>query len=242
MTVRDAHCSGHHAADRFQWDVLDSTVDRRADVAGFTERRVRSRQAGWRSFVPSLEGYDYAAECAITWRNSAFELIGSGAEQVTTKTFRRGNGATRPGVWATWVVLADVDGNEYLRIVAHLPSSVQNGKRWSGKAARVVAWADAARGLRRLRRRLRRRFKVDEVTISADFNIDLTKRAWRRVVTAAIGNRRSRVLAPDAGTFGRRGIDGYVSTMRGEVEVAGDVAGFDHRPTFVTLRNRKARP
>lgn len=242
VVVRDCHASGLHDATPEQWRALDEVIaDQGTQIAAFTERRRKTALPGWRSWVPTDHGYSYAAECVVIWLASFFDSVALGAEQVTSKTFRRGNGKSRPGVWATWVVLEDVHGLVHLRIVLHFPSSVQDGLRWSRKVARVAAWAAAARGVRRLRRRLRRHYKPDVVTVSFDDNVDLLRKVWRTVVNSALGGRVARLLAPKAGTHGSRAIDGFVSNLRGDVVVGDKVEGFDHHPIFVALRRRVRR-
>ena len=242
MKVRDIHASGYHSATREQWDDLGALIAARADVGALTECRVKCASDEWVQYVPANELN--AAECSIMWDGKRFTAQHKGHDWITTRKFRTGSGAVRPGVVATWVILFDRDTMEtLLRIVAHMPASVQRGDSFGTKTARNVAWVSGRFGLWRLTRRLRRLHKPDEITVSADWNTDLKRRTWRARISRPLprAGRRLRLLPPNAGTHGRRAIDGHVSTMRGDVRVLGGLKGFDHDPVLAVLQSRPKR-
>ncbi len=235
--VIEAHASGHYAATADQWADVDNLLRKRhVTVAGFTERRIDTTPP-WTAYTPYRD-VDYAAECTITHDPRVWTVVAQGAEQATAMTFRRGNGKTRPGVWVTWQVLEHADGWRYHRLVAHLPSSVQAGKRWR-KGRRALVWASAAVGIRQLRPRLRKDHGRGECTLSNDLNVDVTSPIWQRRAQRALGGRHMRLIAPRRGTHGNRGIDALVSTMRGNLVVLPAQNGLDHRPVLAVLRRRK---
>ncbi len=243
--VVDVHASGYHSAGADQWQHLGQTIaDRGATIAAFTECRLRVVPTGWGQYVPARD--HYPAECSIGWDNDAWECLATGYTLVSTVPFRRGNGDSRPGVTATWVVLRRrwPDGRKgytLLRVVAHMPSSVQRGRRWSTKDARVKSWKAARTGLGKTVRQLRREHKATAVTVSCDFNIDLKARSWGEQLTDRWAFRGLRLVTArrGKGSHGRRLIDAHLTSLPGRrraAKVMGAVKGFDHRPVMASLR------
>lgn len=216
MQVVDAHQSGWHSADRAAWRrALAPFVRRGVKVFGLTECRVAIDLDGYGQYAPAIEGGPNAAECSIVWATDIYRATARGWDWLTRETFRTGAGHERPGVVATWALLEELDFDDtLLRIVAHLPASVQAGDRFSGKDARVDAWQDALAGLCELVQELVERFDPTEVIVSADWNVDLSRRVWRRRINRALKPAGLRLVVAERGTHGNRVIDAHVTTMR----------------------------
>jgi hypothetical protein len=237
MIIKDQHMSGLHSASLKQWEQAGEEIaEDNAQVAVFTERPpAAARPDRWASWTPRSPR---EAECAVWWDRKFFELVEdyhAGTAPLTNKTFYTGKGVERPGVEATWVLLTGKAGTQYakktyLRIVAHMPSSVQMKAKFSTNKARVAAWRDALRGLRALILRLKKHFNPTEITASCDWNVDLGLKFWRGVINIGLRGTGAKVLKTPRGTHkhSSRAIDGFASTMRGKVSVLKKLSGFDH--------------
>lgn len=245
--MHHAHVSGFHGASRDQWHTLMESLANRSSVIGATECRGDVAPFNWAQFRPKgMSG----AECSILYDRDRWQQIlpafeHRGGIRLTDRTFYTGQGHERPGVVATWNLLTrtTVDKDDewtLLAVVAHFPASVQAGDRFTRKARRVAAWVDALRGLRREVRRLDRELQPDEITVSCDWNVDLTRRHWRAVITAGLRGTGLRLVPPDEGTHGRRAIDAHATTLRRQAVhvLLNTYPGFDHRPVVAVL-NRK---
>jgi len=237
-TVRlvDAHVSGWHSAGPSDWQsVLLMLEDLGTESAGATEclEWVESLTA-WRQYLPPGPT---AAECTVLWRADRFRRSASGTSWLTRKTFRTGSGHVRPGVVATWVLLTDRDTDQrLLRLVAHLPASVQDGDRFSrDQAARVAAWVAALDGLRATLKRLTMDLDPDMVVVSCDWNVDVARLHWRTLINTALRPVGLRLSIPPAGTLHDRRIDAHASRRRGHVRVLPKRKPFDHRPVLTVF-------
>lgn len=240
----DLHLSGLHDADDDTWLAAWEQFDENAVVGAVTECRRDFAKQGWAQY---RDVHTRGAECAITWNRAAFALAGpradcAGSVQLTDLTFLTGKGHVRPGVVATWVLL-EGKGGTLLRVAAHMPSSVQRGDRFSTNLRRVRAWRSALAGMRREVRRLQAEHRPDETTVSCDWNVDLTRVAWRHLVNTALSGTGLTVKAAPEGTHHDRAIDGHASTMRrkpsGLSRVLDRVPGFDHRGVVAVLTSKE---
>lgn len=243
--MRHAHVSGYHSASREEWHTLMADLARTTSVIAATECRGDVAPFNWRQYRPK----DMAgAECSIIYDRDRWQQVlpafdHRGGLRLTDRTFYTGQGAERPGVVATWALLERQSAEPWtlLPIVAHFPASVQAGDRFSRKVRRVTAWTGALRGLRREVRRLDREVRPDEITVSCDFNVDVTRRRWRAVINHGLRGTGLRLVPPGEPTHGQRAIDAFATTMhRQTVHVLGKFPGFDHRPVAAVL-NRKEK-
>lgn len=243
--VRDLHWSGYHAAPERAWAELADALDGHAHLGAVTEATGVVTPIGWGCYKPKGRG----AECAILWNRGRYRAAGpdsdcQGARVLTTQTFYTGKGNERPGVTATFKLLHDnADDYDLLRIAVHLPASVQAGDGFSTKARRVLAWRSAIRGLRKMVRDLDLELQPHEITVSADFNVDLTRKAWRVYLNRSMVGTGLRVKAPTEGTHHDRAIDGFLTTLRRHpngsgVRVLPKIRGFDHRGALAVLARR----
>lgn len=238
----DGHASGLHTATDLEWRRMLARVANLADVIGVTERPpVGAFPRGWDASRSAVRG----AECVIGWNPNRVELASfdgdcEGVAVLTDRTFYTGAGAERPGVVATWVLLRLlVSRLEVLRVVAHFPASVQRGDGFSTNVRRVLAWRAALKGLRTALLELEDDLAPDEVVVSCDWNVDLTRLRWRVVVNRGLRGTGVRVKAPTEGTHHDRAIDAHAATMRRRDRVSRVLRrsrGFDHRPVVVEFK------
>ena len=244
--MRDIHASGLHSASSAEWDNLGRAIARTADLAGLTECRHHIEVNGWSGYVPAKDskGAPNEAECSIIWDDTVFgpeHPTGDtqGYAWLTRRPFYTGKGAKRGGVVATWVLLSHVRTDQtVLRVVAHMPSSVQARDKFGKKLARNLAWRSALSGMVALVRELELVLDPDVIIVSADFNVDFDRRSWRDRVARPLGSlkRAGLVLQPaKGGTLGDRTIDAHATSLRPEmVRVMDRVNGFDHRPVHLS--------
>lgn len=246
--MRDTHVSGLHGASRDEWAALVESVTEHASIVAYTEFYLPVASRGQRGkLAPGWSQVGSGVECAVQWDRDRW-TIGTRADfagdaRLTGRVFYTGKGSRKVGVVATWVLLTRQTRDPWLllRVVAHFPASVQNGDRFSRKVRRVAAWVGALRGLRREVRRLIREHGPDEVTVSADWNVDLTRRRWRVVINTGLRGTGLRMHPAREGTHHSRAIDAHASTMRASaVHVLDKQPGFDHRPVGAVL-NRKEK-
>jgi hypothetical protein len=241
--VRHIHASGFHGASREQWATLADEIARRATVAGLTECRRDVAPFNWNLYRPkNVPG----AECAVMWDRAVWGQVMPASDhrghwRITAITFYTGNGHERPGVVATWVLLRqEGTGKTLLVIVAHMPASVQRGDGFSRNLRRVRAWRSALSGLHRMVLHLRSEHRPDEVILSADWNVDVSRRVWKVLINAGLGNTGLRIKRADEGTHHARTIDAHATTMRAPARhVLNGVRGFDHRPVLVRLNSKE---
>lgn len=217
MKVVDGHQSGWHSATAKAWRAaLARAVKAGAKSFGVTECRLVIGLPGFDQYAPAIEGGPNAAECSILWDDDTYEPPTEKRwAWLTREEFRTGTGAVRPGVVATWALLpARHSDDELFRVVAHLPSSVQAGDSFSDKDARVDAWQEALTGLCDLVVKLQEKYEPTEVVVSCDWNVDLSRRSWRRRINRALTPAGLRLVVAERGTHGNRVIDAHATTMR----------------------------
>lgn len=250
--VRDLHFSGYHDATEEAWEKFAEILAAEADLAGVTEARHFIVPDGWGLCRSKVRG----AECAAAWNGARFRVAGpvgdcEGAARLTDRVFYTGRGHARPGVVATWVLLRDLDTRQdILRLVVHFPASVQRGDWFNRRnLRRVRAWQSAIRGLRKAIIELAEDLRPDEITVSADWNVDLTRRQWRLVINTGLRGTGCRVKAPAGGTHHDRAIDAHATTMRRAwrhgrriaIRVLDRIRGFDHLAVLAHLIPRKEK-
>lgn len=242
--VRHIHASGFHGASREQWMALTDDLARYAGVVAVTECRRDVAPFNWNQYRPrGVAG----AECAVLWNREEWAQTMPASDhrghwRLTKHTFYTGKGHERPGVVATWVLLTQRStGATLLTVVAHMPASVQRGDGFSRNLRRVRAWRSALSGLHRMVLQLSAELRPDEVVVSADWNADVTRRFWRTVINAGLGNTGLRLKRADEPTHrGGRTIDAHATTARAPARHVLKVApGFDHAPVLVRLNSRR---
>jgi hypothetical protein len=227
----DAHVSGKWSAAPPRWRTAAREVSAVADVVTFTESTKHRRD-----LVVKGRAAHHGGECSILWDRERRAGADGGTVTLSERSWRLGPAHTRTGVEAAWKVLeSQTEVHRLLRIVAHLPSGVQYGRRFTKDSDNVTAWVDALSGLRRETEHLRREHKPDDVTISADFNVDLSLTEWRRLIRGFFAGTGLHFAISPTPTHGKRVIDGHLTTLRGSAKTLGKVNGFDHRPVLADL-------
>lgn len=227
-----------HSSSRYDRSVTslhrEAVRFRHRDVVTWTEigsRRRALRVPGVRVYAPR------PSDLAISWDRS-WRLVAKGMFQPTTVTYRRLVNGRLARLYVAWVVIQR-STFRVLVMVAHLPSRVQHGDRFSlGVPRRVDQWRTGVRGWAHRHRVLVRRFSPQVSVQTADWNVDLRYRAWRLRVARPFGLRVTwQPPFPAAGTRNHRLIDGTVTNARGRAYLLRDDASSDHRPYQEVLRH-----
>jgi hypothetical protein len=236
--LRDTHLSGLHDAPRPRWREVFQIVAEVARTSAYTERPPFDvLPKTWHGWKPGADAPN-EAECGVAWDTEHWaepdrtERRRRGIRRLTNRKFSTGKGAVRDGVIATWVLLEHVEtGKTLLRVVWHMPASVEDPGGFSSKTKRVIAWQSALRGVRREMKDLIRLLNPDFVLCSADWNVNLLKRRWRALINAGVRGTGLQLCPPQVGTHGRRrAIDGHLARWDAEaIRVLGEVDPFDHR-------------
>jgi hypothetical protein len=219
-----------HASQRYDRPTAALAADIRrhtaaADLLTVTEiqeparARVLHRQPGWGAYT------DPRTDLGIAWDRTRWRLIGRPRAWHLTRAYPDVYGA-----WALAVVLAPRAGGRPLFVtVAHLPSAVEDGPRW--RAGRhPPAWRAAVNGWHRRIRAVRLRRPLPAL-IAADWNLDLRRPGWRRVVSSAFPAQHLTWAAPlpARGTHAAgRLIDGTLTTLTGRARLLPKTPASDH--------------
>lgn len=220
-----------HVHSSSRWDRPASSLHRQAvrfrhrEVVTWTEvgaRRRALKVPGVRSWAPR------PTDLAVSWRGA--RLVDRGVFRPTRRVYVSHGRTWR--LYVAWVMLAGV--SRTLVMVAHMPSHVEFGSRWRrGVPDRVAQWRAGVRGWAHRYRHLVARFDPEVSVLAADWNVDLRRRVWRHRVADPFPARLDvtwRRPLPQAGTHGRRLIDGSLSDGRGRARLLRDDVSSDHRP------------
>lgn len=253
MTWRDSHHSGKARSTLTHWNLAaGQLVNAHVDVGAFTEfggiDRLTRLPRGWGQH--SSGGVD-GADGLILWNGETFRTraIAKGVEPLTTLDW-----GARKGVGMHWVNLSHLaTGGTLLRWVLHWPSGVQNGvglRTGKGTSTRdraaVKAWLDVEKNIGPAVHELVARYDPDAVVGSFDSNVNLLLDAWQKRMAATFYATGLRVLPPESGTLGDRGIDGFVTDAarqrvpgkrkgRVAVTVLRHTPHLDHKGEYVDL-------
>ncbi|MEP7739773.1 hypothetical protein ABKW28_19195 [Nocardioides sp. 31GB23] len=247
MKVNDAHLSGRYTTSRTQLlDGVGKVLARRVGVAAVTEVRGRHddlhRLDGVAVHLPATRT---AADCAILVDTSIGAIADRGHAVLS-----RGHGKARSTIVLTWALIELDAGGTLLRAGFHAPASVQHGHGFSKLAAdrgNVTAWQAALDELPRVLCDLIAEHQPDETVLSADWNVHLRLRSWRRLINQKLKPTGLRLVVPRRATIGRtRVIDAHATTMRRRrmswaLRVFDLFRGWDHRPVVARLKSRRKK-
>ena len=232
MILDDVHWSGKFSASAKQRKDVGQRIAAVATLAALTESRgVRYDIPGWHQFLPPRSA---GTDGTILWDETSWRLAGPEKDVTGWVTLTARRWPTRSGVIAPYALLADKDtGRTVLRIVAHFPAGIQSGDGFAKAPARVGAWVAAVGSLGRVIRDLQAELRPDETTLSADWNANLSRAAWRAYINRALKGTGLRLVVPTHPTHaGGRTIDAHATTMRVPTLRAD---GFDHVGALATL-------
>lgn len=179
----------------------------------------------WAAWVPE------PSDVGIMWRRANFDPVWKEPHKLTEKVWTDGQGRKHE-TWCATALLEHTTGPTLWISVCHLPSNVQNGKRFETNA-QAVAWQSAVDGWHDYANKCRKRDKPDLQMLVADWNVDFHMAAWRNYVQGVFP---AMVLGwagnmPKGGTHGPRLIDASWSSNRAtKCVLLKDDASSDHRP------------
>lgn len=232
--MTDAHHSGRYDATDDQWEDAISELTE-ADVWSVTEA------AGLD--VSGLATFFRAGDALVGWNRHRFRRAGWFPTTLTTKDWSPGGKIRRTGVEMPWVLLEEEGGARLLRGAFHLPSSIQGGSGWSNKPEdrdNIEAARDCLRNLHRQTSLILRMLEPAEITLAADWNVDLAVDEWEDRINSFLDDvPQLKMVVPSAGTHGKRRIDGHATTLPVRGRGVGErMPGFDHvRESIITKRS-----
>lgn len=196
------------------------------DIITLTEvqhpKRARMlREGGWG--VVQFQGGHGMAENALVFRKAVWSLVHAESVLVSDVPFYATTGRRRAPIYAVFAVLQHNDsGKRLLCGVSHLPSHVEGNnpeppgadrrfrlRIWSRTVRRVQAHISAMRNIKRAQRRIMRVYKPHGKMFTADWNLNLRRRAVRVMFRVLYPGMRPTFGPPfpQRGTFGQRLID-----------------------------------
>ena len=214
MILRDAHQSGHAIAKNSDDQAALQGIANAATVGVITEAVGMRMLPGWGSV---------GNETRVVYEEAKWERVAGGVESVSTPAWKRGRSA-RKTVEYTWAVLRHKRaGVTLLRIGAHLPAHLY-------RPSQARANKTALKALGPFVNRLAAEHDPDFITVSADFNRNLTRPATKKLITEAVHGTGLRLHVPPKPTLRSRTIDGYLTTgpLAG-VRMLPRVTRYDHR-------------
>lgn len=204
-----------------------------ADVTTWTEvsRPARKRALA----VSGVRVWSPPGQLAITYARS-WATVDRGSYRPTRAVYRSKSGRLVVSR-VVWAVLQRA-GVRVLVTVTHLPAHVQAGDHWQqDHPQRVRVWKLAVAGWAAETTRQRARYDPDATLVVADWNVDVRRAVWRRIVARRFPGLRLtwRPPYPRAGTAGRRLIDATLTDARGRAQLLPGDASSDHRPYLERL-------
>lgn len=189
-----------------------------------------------------------ASETGQMWllptRTEGWDLLESSAPVLTRKSYRQRSGRDRAPTTATLCVYENAVGVRVLVTAAHMPSSVDGKRGFSGFVHRVRTFRGALKGWRRAVRKAKREWDVDVVIVLGDFNLDANKlwvRAYLRTAWSLVGLKpawtKDTLRWSIGGTHGKRVIDHcyYSGARLHDITIGRQTPASDHRPIFVSF-------
>lgn len=228
---------------------LETALDEfitKADLITLTEVRFGARvttlkERGWSYFHGGGE-YDQAP---VMWSNLHWGQVHAASYEAADQVYSTEGGGTTHAPYITAVVLEQVGSKKrFLVMVVHPPASIEGGSGEGGiwdptVARRVIAAQQTIRSVKRIKRRLVKRFKPQGVMVVGDWNLNINRAAVRAFFTARFPRMTVnwRMDTTEHGTLGKRFID--FALLRGVRVVHGPTShttpSSDHRYVQQTL-------
>lgn len=185
----------------------------------------------WAAWVPN------ESDVGICWEKPVWEPYKKKPVKLTDKVWTDGQGRKHE-TWCATALLDKRSGeNEGQRIfisVCHLPSHVQNGKKFYDNK-QAAAWKSACNGWSDHWNNWRKKYHPDLGLIIADWNVDFFMEEWRDKVQSYFPSMfltwKGHMPSKGNGTHGNRLIDGTMSTKKAnQCKLLKDDSSSDHRP------------
>jgi len=237
-TIRHAHSSSLYSNPVYSLeDQLERAVeadDPSANTLTFTEvgsaertEALKDASPDWAAWVPSQ------SDVGLMWRKQNFSPIWKEATKLTDKVWTDGQGRKHE-TWAGTALLEHSEGRTLFLSVCHLPSHVQNGKKFYDNA-QAKAWKGACSGWSDYWNKIRKRDHPDLAMLVADWNVDFHMSEWRSKVQSYFPSMflgwAGHMPPKGKGTHGSRLIDGTWATVKtSKCQLLKDDGSSDHRP------------
>src|SRR5262245_18610985 len=239
-TFRQAHSSSlYSASPQSLANEVERAVDAKdpnATLLTFTEVGSDARTKvlkeadpdNWAAWVPS------ATDVGIMWRKAQFSPVWKEAHKLTEKVWTDGHGRKHETYCGTAMLQHDDTGELAFISVCHLPSHVQNGKKFYDNA-QAKAWKSAVNGWSDYWNACRKRDHPAVALLTADWNIDFHLSEWRQYVQGVFPSMflcwSGHMPPKGKGTHGSRLIDATWSTEQArKCQLLKDDSSSDHRP------------
>ena len=182
----------------------------------------------WAAWIPS------ASDVGIMWRKAQYSPVWKEAKKLTDKVWTDGKGRKHETYAGTALLRHNKEGTLLFVSVCHLPSHVQNGKKFYDNA-QAKAWKSAVAGWHDYWNAKRKKDKPDLGMLVADWNVDFFVKEWRQYVQNVFPSMNlcwSGHMPPKGkGTHGSRLIDAtWATTQATKCQLLKDDASSDHRP------------
>jgi hypothetical protein len=236
--VRQAHSSSLYSNSAGslanQVERAVEAEDPSATVITYTEvgsdsrtKVLKDASADFAAWVPSQ------SDVGIMWRKADYSPIWKEAKKLTDKVWTDGKGRKHE-TWCGTAFLEHKSGKTLFLSVCHLPSHVQNGKKFYDNA-QAKAWKSALNGWSDYWNNKRKKDHPDMGMIVADWNVDFFMSEWRSTVQGYFPSMflgwSGHMPPKGKGTHGSRLIDGTMATTKAtKCQLLKDDDSSDHRP------------
>jgi hypothetical protein len=238
-----------HTSQRYDRSTALLAADIRRDTRASDLVTVTEIQGPRRSAPLHLPGDGWAGytvgrtDVGVMWRLDRWRAVARRTYLATRRTFvTTGGFVHRSYVMAVVLEPRGRPGGRLLVTVGHMPSGVESGDRFrTGAPSRVWAWRGALAGWAGHVRALRARFHPAAVITAGDWNVNLRRPAWRRMVGAAFPAESFtwRRPYPRRGThYAGRLIDATLTTLAGRARLMRHTPASDHTAYIERLAPR----
>lgn len=238
-TIRHGHSSGLYDAPvkelEEQLHRAVTAEDPDANLLSYTEvgseKRTKALKEAdpehWAAWVPNQ------SDVGLMWRKQKFSPVWKEPKKLTDKIWTDGKGRKHE-TWAATALLKHTDGPLIFYSVCHLPSHVQNGKKFYDNA-QAKAWKSAVNGWHDYWNSKRKKDHPDLGLIVADWNVDFHMSEWRQTVQSYFPSLflcwSGNMPPKGKGTHGARLIDATWATVQAkDCLLLKDKGGSDHTP------------
>lgn len=248
MTVVNyLHFSGRYSKPAASVEHDVNELVKKHSLLSFTEFEIDTRERALNTpgfHLAHIENKNMSGEDgeAVLARKEEWDLLYSDAPLLTNERYVREGGATTPQLRCLRVILRHhPTGKIVALLVTHLPAHVQGhgGFYQTIVQQRVTVYREGVKGLKRVKRDTKKRWRPNEFIVTSDWNLDI-KQAWvRAFLKMSFPSLHPNFSAPypSLGSLGNRIIDITLTTMK--VRKPGRILqGFpssDHRPVETVL-------